>query len=136
MVMKLRSLIVTSILMLSVAPAAASQAGWELIGERTVERGAGRQEIRSLPIVYASHLRLCADREAIRFEDLDVFYRNGNEQQVSVQALIPAGRCTPDITLNNRGRLDIDKISLTYNAGGQGRAPRIYVFALADVVLR
>jgi hypothetical protein len=121
---------------LSAAATASSQAGWELIGERTVEPGAGREEIRSRPIVYASHLRLCADREAIRFDELEIFYRNGNEQNVAVQADIPAGSCAPDIALSNRGQRDIDKLSLSYRtAADESEAPKIYVFARAYRVL-
>ena len=131
-----RPLIFFPFLLISAASAAAPQAGWELIGERTIDRGAGREEISSRPIVYASHLRLCADREAIRFDDLEVLYRNGNEQRVAVQTLIPAGRCTPDIALSNRGQRDIDRIALTYNAESGERNPRIFVFALAGIVLR
>ena len=131
-----RPLIFFPILLNSAASAASPQVSWELIGERTVDRGAGRDEISARPIVYASHLRLCADREAIRFDDLEVYYRNGNEQRVAVQALIPAGRCTPDIALSNRGRRDIDKIALSYNAESGGQNPRVYVFALAGIVLR
>lgn len=135
--MKKKPMLATFLLLISIAAPASSQPGWELIGERTVDRGAGREEIEASPIVYASHLRLCADRHAIRFHDVDVLYRNGNRQQVSVRSDIPAGRCTPDIALSNAGQRDIDRVALSYRAdGGEPRRPRVYVFALAGRVLR
>ena len=134
--MNFRPVILASFLLLSAASAAADQAGWELIGERTVDRNTGREEIDAQPTVYASHLRLCADRQAVRFEDLDVLYRNGNEQRVSVRALIPAGSCTRDIALSNQGERDIDRVALTYQAASGERTPRVFVFARAYRVLR
>jgi hypothetical protein len=135
--MKFVPIVMTSLLLISGIPAAASQAGWELIGERTVSNNTGREEIQTRPIVYASHLRLCATRQAIRFDGLDVQYRNGGTQQVSVGAQIPAGSCTHNIALSNRGGRDIDKVTLSYQASRRdGAAPRVLVFALADIVLR
>ncbi len=125
------------LLLVSALPGAAAPTEWQLIGERTVARGAVRESIQARPIVYASHLRLCADRQDIRFGDLDILYRNGREQRLNVQALIPAGRCTPDLALSNVGERDIDRVVLSFQTAADApQAPRIYVFALAGIVLR
>ena len=134
--MKPSPAVIASLALISAVPAIGSPAGWELIGERTVARGDGREEIVTRPIVYASHLRLCADRDAVRFQGLDVRSRNGNAQRIAVDSFVPAGRCTADIPLSNRGARDIDRVALDYRATGAERAPRVFVFALAGTVLR
>ena len=134
--MKYRPMILASLLLLLAVPAAADQAGWSYIGEHTVDPSAGRDEIDAYPIVYASHLRLCASRQAIQLRELDVFYRNGNQERVAVQALVPAGRCTTDIALSDEGARDIAKIGLSYQAASGELAPRVVVFARPSRVRR
>jgi hypothetical protein len=129
--------IIAALLLSSASPLFAEQAGWELIGERTVDRGRVHAEIPTRPIVYASHLRLCADRQSVRFDTLHVRYRNGHQQSVPVQLVVPAGRCTTDIALRNQGERDIDRVSFALDAeGSDSERPRIFVFARAGLVLR
>lgn len=129
--------IAATILAALAMPAAAEEIGWELIGERTVPAGADRAMIDARPIVYATHLRLCADRRAVRLDDVDVFFRNGREQTLTLGAVVPAGRCTTDIALVNVGARDVDRLLLGYRAVGEGQVrPRLFVFARATTVLR
>ena len=124
-------------LLISAVPAFAQEPGWELIGERTVDGLAERDVIDARPIVYATHLRLCVDREALNVRDVEVFYRNGNQQSLPIGLVVPAGGCTPDVELHNSGSLDLDRLMLSYGrAGPREVRPRIYVFALASRVLR
>ena len=128
---------VGAILLVSSSHLLAGRPGWELVGEHTVARDTHHAEISARPIVYASHLRLCADRQAVRFDRLDVLYRNGNRQSVPIRSVVPAGRCTTDIGLSNRGERDVDRIALDLGADASGvTRPRILIFARAGLVLR
>lgn len=117
-------------LLAPVIAGAARPYSWELIGERTVDHGANREMIEPPQIVYATHLRLCADRKAVRFDALEVQFRNGSDQSIPLEATIPAGRCTNDIALRSPGARDIHSVMLSYQAAGdEAVRPRVLVFA-------
>ncbi len=58
-------------------------------------------------------IKLCVYRNPVHFIDVDVFYRNGGHQDVSVRQRINPGQCTRAIDLNGDDR-NITRVALVY----------------------
>jgi hypothetical protein len=86
---------------------------WTLLGTRNVADRTDHDSISLPGNRVFNRIRLCVYRNPIRFYDLQVRYRNGGVQDVSVRDFIGPGRCTRSINLNGRFR-NIDRIDMTY----------------------
>ncbi len=86
---------------------------WTVIGARVVADRTDHDVIPAGGHRLYDHIKLCVYRNPVHFYDVDVFFRNGGHQQVSVAARIPAGACTRAIDLAG-GQRDIDRVSLVY----------------------
>jgi len=86
---------------------------WTLLGTRNVADRTDHDSISLPGNRVFNHIRLCVYRNPIRLYDLQVRFRNGGVQDVSVRDLIGAGQCTRAINLNGRFR-NIDRIDMTY----------------------
>lgn len=86
---------------------------WTLLGTRNVADRTDHDSISLPGNRLFNHLRLCVYRNPIRFYDLQIHYRNGGVQDVSVRSFIGAGQCTRAINLNGANR-NIDRIDMTY----------------------
>ena len=86
---------------------------WTLLGTRNVADRTDHDSISLPGNRVFNRIRLCVYRNPIRFYDLQVKYRNGGVQDVSVRDFIRPGQCTRAINLNGRFR-NIDRIDMTY----------------------
>lgn len=98
---------------LAVSAIATPAFAWTQLGVRIVADRTDHDTI-SLPGNRAfNHIRLCVYRNPIHLYDLQVRFRNGGVQDVSVRDFIGPGQCTRAIDLNGRFR-NIDRIDMTY----------------------
>ena len=104
------SLIAAAIAVTAVATPAFA---WTQLGVREVADRTDHDSIRLPGNRVFNRIRLCVYRNPIRFYDLQVKYRNGGVQDVSVRDFIGPGQCTRSIDLNGRFR-NIDRIDMTY----------------------
>ncbi|MGE3866963.1 MAG: hypothetical protein AB7G04_08610, partial [Hyphomonadaceae bacterium] len=68
-----------------------------------------------------SRLRICVERRAVHFLDIDVRFANGGGQDVPVRALIRAPQCTRAVELTGAPR-NVSAIHLLYEAQTRRRA--------------
>lgn len=110
--MKFKAIAMGAVLALA-ACAAAPAAAWTQIGVREVRDRTERDTI----VVEGPHrferIKLCVYRNPVHFYDLDVRYRNGGHQDVSIRQRINPGECTRAINLNGDDR-NITTVSLLY----------------------
>ncbi|MGQ0533090.1 MAG: hypothetical protein ACT4OF_10440 [Caulobacteraceae bacterium] len=99
---------------LVLAACAATPAGaWTQIGVREVRDRTDRDVIIVEGPRQFERIKLCAYRNPVHFIDVDVFFRNGGHQDVSVRSRINAGECTRVIDLEGDDR-NITRVSLLY----------------------
>jgi hypothetical protein len=94
--------------------ACATPAGaWTQIGVRDVRDRTDRDVIVVEGPRQFERIKLCVYRNPVHFIDIDVFYRNGGHQDVSVRQRINPGDCTRAIDLNGDDR-NITRVALVY----------------------
>jgi hypothetical protein len=94
--------------------ACATPAGaWTQIGVRDVRDRTDRDVIVVEGPRQFERIKLCVYRNPVHFIDVDVFYRNGGHQDVSVRQRINPGDCTRAIDLNGDDR-NITRVALLY----------------------
>ena len=98
---------------LALAVSAGPAAAWDQIGARDVRDRTDRDTITLNGHRQFERIKLCVYRNPVHFLDLDVRYRNGGHQDVSVAQRINAGQCTRAIDLTGDDR-DITTISMLY----------------------
>lgn len=98
---------------LALAAAAGPAAAWEVIGVRDVRDRTDRDTIVVEGHRQFERIKLCVYQQPVHFFDVDVYFRNGGHQDVSVASRINPGDCTRVIDLNGDDR-DITSISLLY----------------------
>jgi hypothetical protein len=98
---------------LALAATAGPAAAWDLVGTREVRDRTERDTITLNGHRQFERIKLCVYRNPVHFLDLDVRYRNGGHQDVSVASRINAGQCTRVIDLVGDDR-DITTISMLY----------------------
>lgn len=95
------------------ASGAAPAFAWDVIGVRDVRDRTERDTIVVEGHRDFNRIKLCVFRNPVHFYDLDVRYRNGGHQDVSIRARINPGECTRAIDLNGHDR-DITTVSMLY----------------------
>jgi hypothetical protein len=96
------------------ALAAASPAfAWTQVGARDVRDRTDRDTIALNGHRQFERIKLCVYRNPVHFLDLDVRFRNGGHQDVSLRQRINPGECTRVINLVGDDR-DITTISMLY----------------------
>jgi hypothetical protein len=110
---KIASLCVATLLSAIAAAPAMAQADWVALGSRTVADHGERDTISGRGDGRFTKIRLCVERRAVRFFDLDVVFANGGRQDVPVRARIGAGQCTRVIDLKGRER-NIRQVVMKY----------------------
>lgn len=110
--MKLKAILAGAVVML--AACATTPAGaWTQIGVRDVRDRTDRDVIVVEGPRQFERIKLCVYRNPVHFLDVDVFYRNGGHQDVSVRQRINPGDCTRAIDLNGDDR-NITRVALVY----------------------
>ena len=90
-------------LALMVTPASADD--WRLLGTRTVDRGADRDQIQVTAARGAFHrIKLKVEHAPIEISRLEVVYTNGEPDRLDVRERIRAGKETRDIDLKGGDR--------------------------------
>lgn len=109
--MKFTTIAMTAFLAAAVfsTPAAA----WTQVGVREVRDRTERDTIVVEGHRQFDRIKLCVARNPINIYDLDVRFRNGGHQDVSVRERINPGQCTRAIDLVGQDR-DITTISMVY----------------------
>jgi len=107
---KFKAVVLSAFLSLACASPAAA---WDVIGTRDVRDRTDRDTIVLGGHRQFERIKLCVYRQPVHFYDVDVRYRNGGHQDVSVRQRINPGRCTRVIDLNGDDR-DIESISMLY----------------------
>lgn len=123
--MKIGKTMVAALMLASVATAAEAQGrGWVEIGSRTVADNLERDVISGRGDGRFRQIKICVERRAVRFQDVDVVFRNGGRQDVRIRRQIGAGQCTRAIDLNG-DRRRIRRVRFIYetirNRGPQAR---------------
>ena len=101
------------------APASAQPGTWTFLGRREIAGDHGRQVF---PIESGRRfgvVRLCVSRQAVRFHDVEVRFRDGGSRSVRLGFILPNQRCTGDINL--RGQRELRELVVTYAASGLRR---------------
>lgn len=118
--MKMKLLLAGAVMLISSAASAAPAAAWDLLGTRIVSDRMDHDVIAVPGHRRYAQIKICVARHPVRFYDVDVYYHNGDHQDVSVRSRINPGECTRNIDLNGRRR-DIQRISLRYEEASFGR---------------
>ena len=100
---------------LAAAGPASAQGRWELLGERTVGFFVDRDTVSGRGQGRFSVIRICVGNNAVQFREVEVIYRNGERQQLPVNAFVRPGQCTPNLELRGEAR-GIDQVNLVYNS--------------------
>jgi len=108
---KLNATIASAFLVLAACATPAS--AWTQIGVREVRDRTDRDTIVVEGPRQFERIKLCVYRNPVHFIDVDVFYRNGGHQDVSVRSRINPGECTRAIDLNGDDR-NITRVSMLY----------------------
>lgn len=112
-----------------VAACATPASAWTQIGARDVRDRTDRDVIVVEGPRQFERIKLCVYRNPVHFYDLDVFYRNGGHQDVSVRARINPGECTRAIDLNGDDR-NITRVAMVYEETSfRRRTATVRVFA-------
>jgi hypothetical protein len=109
----LKASLIGAALAISAVATASPAFAWSELGVRNVMDRTDHDVINLPGNRRFDRIKLCVYRNPIRFYDLQVHYRNGGTQDVSVRNFIGAGQCTRSIDLNGDDR-NIDRISMTY----------------------
>ncbi|MEX0645925.1 MAG: hypothetical protein WD076_11475 [Parvularculaceae bacterium] len=126
--MKIR-LLAAAAALVSVSAAASPAAAWDLIGTREVRDRTERDTIVVEGAATYRQVKVCVYRQPIHFIDVDINFRNGGHQDVSIAARINPGKCTRNIDLEGGAR-DISSISFLYEETSfRRRTATVKVFA-------
>lgn len=109
--MKLKACVLGAFLALAATTGPA--AAWDVIGVRDVRDRTDRDTIVVEGHRQFERIKLCVYRQPVHFYDVDVRFRNGGRQDVSVRQRINPGQCTRAIDLRGDDR-DIATISMLY----------------------
>lgn len=125
--MKFKAILAGALIMAAACATPAS--AWTQIGARDVRDRTDRDVIVVEGPRQFERIKLCVYRNPVHFYDLDVFYRNGGHQDVSVRARINPGECTRAIDLNGDDR-NITRVAMVYEETSfRRRTATVRVFA-------
>ena len=105
---------------LAAAALASPAMAWDQVGVRQVRDRTERDTIALSGPRQFERIKLCVYRNPVHFYDLDVRYRNGGHQDVSVRQRINPGECTRVIDLNGTDR-NVTTVSMVYEETSWGR---------------
>ena len=105
---------------LAAAALAGPAAAWDQVGVRQVRDRTERDTITLSGPRQFERIKLCVYRNPVHFYDLDVRFRNGGHQDVSIRQRINPGECTRAIDLNGDDR-NITTVSMVYEETSWGR---------------
>ena len=88
--------------------------GWRTIAYKTVNGGTDTDRIYVPGRERFGNVRLCSMNAPIRMRDFDVYFANGQHQDVDVRERIAPGTCTRSAHLYGNNRRDITLIRLKY----------------------
>ena len=121
------AMIVSILFVFSAGAAAVSAQDWENLGSKEVK---DRSEQDTWHIGNEKglwkQLKIAVAKRQVRFYRVRVTFSNGQEQEVNVRALIPAGGQTRALDLNGTDR-HINKVDIWYEAYTAGRGVRSVV---------
>jgi hypothetical protein len=98
---------------LVLAACATPASAWTQVGVRDVRDRTERDVIVVEGPRQFERIKLCVYRNPVHFYDLDVRFRNGGRQDVSVRQRVNPGECTRAIDLNGDDR-NITRVSMLY----------------------
>lgn len=114
---------------LAAAAAASPASAWTRVGVREVRDHTERDTIAVQGHRQFNRIKLCVARNPVHFYDLDIRFRNGGHQDVSVRERVGPGQCTRAIDLVGEDR-DIVTISMVYEETSfRRRTATVRVFA-------
>ena len=87
--------------------------GWRTIAYKTISGGTDTDRIYLPGRQRYSNVRLCSLNAPIRLRDIDVYFANGQHQDIRTRERLGPGSCTRAATLMG-GRRDITMIRLRY----------------------
>jgi hypothetical protein len=87
--------------------------GWQFVGAKAVGHGTDNDIIFVNSDRKFRQLRVCVKKAPVRFEDFDVYYRNGGSENISVREKFKAGSCSRNLDLRGEAR-HITQIRLRY----------------------
>lgn len=111
--MKFKALMLGAFMAVAAGATPTTAAAWTQLGVREVRDRTERDTIAVQGRRQFERIKLCVYRNPVHFIDLDVRYRNGGHQDVSVRQRINPGECTRAIDLNGDDR-DIVSVSMLY----------------------
>lgn len=111
--------------LLSAGPAFA----WDQIGKRDVRDRTDRDTMIIEGSARYNRIKICVYRHPVHFYDVDIAFRNGGRQDVSIRERINPGQCARVIDLEGDNR-DIASISFLYEETSfKRRSATVRVFA-------
>ncbi|NWG91170.1 MAG: hypothetical protein HXY21_01490 [Parvularculaceae bacterium] len=109
--------------------AAGPAVAWDRIGQRNVQDRAETDTMIIEGRRKYDRIKVCVYRQPVHFIDVDIAFRNGGRQDVSVAARINPGDCTRVIDLEG-GQRDIQSITFRYEeTSRKRRTATVRVFA-------
>jgi len=94
--------------------------GWRTIAYQTVHGGTDTDRIYVPGSERFSNVRLCSMNYPIRMRDFDVYFANGQRQDIDVRERIAPGTCTRAARLYGNNRRDITMVRLKYEPIARG----------------
>ncbi|MEQ1929185.1 MAG: hypothetical protein ABL957_01455 [Parvularculaceae bacterium] len=94
----------------AIAPAAAA---WKVIGAREVKDRTERDSIVLEGHRTFNRIKICVQKNPVHFIDVDIRFRNGGHQDVSLAERLNPGQCSRVIDLEGGDR-DISRIDFVY----------------------
>lgn len=106
----------------AVAPAKA-EIFWRVLDQRVIRAGGGdRQVIEVGTDRPFSSMRLCVTQQGVRFDRIDVRFRDGGSRTYLMRQSLPNQRCTHDIVFAEGARpVPVAEIAISYDEAGLSR---------------
>jgi hypothetical protein len=112
-----------------IAGSASASAAWDVIGVKEVLDRTDRDTVHVEGRKMYDRVKVCVYRAPVHFYDMDINFRNGGHQDVSIRARINARGCTRVIDLEG-GQRDISTINFVYEETSfKKRRATVKVFA-------
>lgn len=125
--MRLKTVFVAALL--TTAACATPASAWTQVGVREVRDRTERDTIAVQGPRQFERIKLCVYRNPIHIYDLDIRFRNGGRQDVSVRERLAPGQCTRAIDLNGDDR-NITTVAMLYEETSfRRRTATVRVFA-------
>ena len=114
----------------ALAVATPAAADWDVIGVREVKDRVERDSMSIDGRRTFNRIKICVARNPVHFIDVDIYFRNGGHQDVSLAQRLGPGECTRAIDLEGGDR-DVSRIDFVYEETSRRHA-RAEVRVLAE----